>query len=314
MKKAIILTADRKGGSFVEIRVLRYFLAVAREGSVTAAANTLHITQPTLSRQLMELEAELGKKLFDRSARRLVLTPDGMLLRKRAEDLVELMEKTEAELRASGEQLRGDIYIGGGETEAMSRIAAAARLFRSQYPDIHFHLYSGNANDVVERLEKGLLDFGLLIQPFDISRYDHISFPDKDVWGLIMRTDHPLAAQPSIRREELLGLPLLFSRQAARRAPSTDDFHAWFGADWSRLNIIGTFNLIYNAALMVKAGVGCAVSLDRLADTSEGSGLCFRPLEPRLEAGLDLVWKKHAVFSAAAELFLDTLRRQLAAV
>lgn len=291
----------------MEIRVLRYFLAVAREGSITAAANYLHLTQPTLSRQLKDLEEELGQSLLIRKSHRVTLTPEGMLLRKRAEEIIAMVDKTQSEFVSLGNTVSGDVYIGGGETRVMGEIAAVIRDIQEAFPAIHFHLYSGNAQDVTERLDKGLLDFGVLIQPADLSRYQSLQLKGKDQWGVLMPKDSPLAAKKAIYKKDLLDLPLICSRQAIARHISGNAFSDWFGEDFERLNIVGTFNLIYNAALLVEAGAGYAISLDGLTDTSRDSALCFRPLSPRLESRLAIVWKKDQVFSPAAQLFLDRI-------
>ena len=294
----------------MELRVLRYFLAGAREGNITAAANSLHMTQPTLSRQLRDLEEELGQKLLVRGNHRMTLTAEGMFLRKRAEEIVAMADKTEEEFRAMKGDLSGDIYIGGGETDAMNLIAAVCRELQEEHPGIRYHLFSGNAQDVTERLDKGLLDFGLLIQPTDIAKYDYLSLPAKDTWGVILRRDAPLAAKSRARAEDLADVPLIFSRQALEERAESNELARWFGAAWDDLNIVTTFNLCYNAAVMAKQGLGYVVSLDKLVDTSEDSPLCFLPLVPRLESGLDVVWKKYQVFSAAAEALLYRLREQ----
>ena len=291
----------------MEIRVLRYFLAVAREGNITAAANYLHLTQPTLSRQIKDLEEELGVQLLVRKSHNVSLTPDGMRLRKRAEEIVSMVDKTTAEFTSAENTVSGDIYIGGGETRAMHEIAEIIKEVRESYPDIHFHLYSGNAADVTERLDKGLLDFGVLIQPADLSKYNYINLYERDIWGVIMRKDSPLARQEHIKKEDLLDLPLICSRQAISPHQTGNAFSDWFGEDFGKLNIVTTFNLVYNAAIMVDAGIGYAITLDNLADTSEDSNLCFRPLNPKLESGLNIIWKKYQVFSPAAELFLEKI-------
>ncbi len=294
----------------MEIRVLRYFLAVAREGNITAAANFLHLTQPTLSRQIKDLEEELGVQLLIRKSHNVSLTSDGMRLRKRAEEIISMVDKTEAEFASAENAVSGDIYIGGGETRAMHELAEVIKELRELYPDIHFHLYSGNAEDVTERLDKGLLDFGVLIQPADISKYNYINLDEKDIWGVIMRKDSPLAEKSSIKKEDLLSLPLICSRQAISFPQTGNEFAAWFGDDFKALNIVTTFNLVYNAAIMVDAGIGYAITLDNLADTSADSNLCFRPLEPKLESGLNIIWKKYQVFSPAAEVFLENINRR----
>ena len=294
----------------MEIRVLKYFLAVAREGSITGAANSLHLTQPTLSRQLQELEKELKQKLLIRGKYKVTLTPEGMILRKRAEEIIDMVEKTEAEFSSISDTISGDIYIGGGESDSMKYIAEIIREIQSEFFGIKFHIYSGNAEDVTEKLDKGLLDFGILSQPVDVSKYDHITLPEKDVWGVIMRKDNPLSQKKNIKLEDLLKVPLLASRQMSPKYSKDSGFLDWFGDKYEELNITATYNLVYNAAVMVKAGVGNAISLDKLADTSKESELCFRPLCPKLESGLDIVWKKYQVFSPAAKLFLEKLHEK----
>ena len=294
----------------MELRVLRYFLTIAREGSITNAANVLHVTQPTLSRQIHDLEEELGQRLFVRGSRNMSLTAEGMILRKRAEEIISMVDKTEAEFHSMSNVVSGDIYIGGGETEAVKLIAQIVCELRTAYPEIHYHLYSGNAEDVTERLDKGLLDFGLLIQPADISKYDYFNIPARDTWGVIMRKDIPLAKKETIRKEDLLNVPLICSRQVISEERHRNEFAEWFGEDFDKLDIVTTFNLVYNAAIMVEAGVGYAITIDKIANTTESSSLCFRPLEPQLDSGLNIIWKKDQVFSAAAALFFKKLREQ----
>ena len=294
----------------MELRVLRYFMTIAREGSITSAANVLHVTQPTLSRQIRDLENELGQKLFIRGSHHMTLTAEGMVLRKRAEEILSMVDKTEAEFNSMENVVSGDIYIGGGETDAMKLVAQIACELRMNYPGIHYHLYSGNSEDVTERLDKGLLDFGILIQPADISKYDYINIPAKDTWGVAMRRDSPLAVREVIRKEDLLNVPLICSRQVISGERRGNEFAEWFGEDFEKLDIVTTFNLVYNAAIMVEAGVGYAVTIDKIANTTGNSNLCFRPLEPRLDSGLDIIWKKYQVFSSAAELFLNKLRER----
>ncbi len=294
----------------MELRVLRYFLAVAREGTIVGAAKFLHVTQPTLSRQLQDLEEELGQQLFLRSNRTITLTPEGMLLRKRAEEVLEIINRTEADFNAMGENISGFVHIGGGESHAMKLIAETIRNLREDYPAIRCNLYSGNAEDVMERLDKGILDFGILIQPVDISKYDSIALPIRDVWGVVMRKDSPLAAKKSVTLRDLLNLPLICSRISIRQSAVKNAYAEWFGNRFEKLNIVATYNLIYNAALMVESGIGYALALDGLVDTLGNRSLCFRPLEPRLESGLNIVWKKYQVFSKAAEVFLEKLQER----
>lgn len=296
----------------MEIRVLRYFLAIAREGSITNAANYLHVTQPTLSRQIKELEEEVGQKLFIRGSHNMKLTQEGFILRKRAEEIVSMVDKTEAEFRSMESTVAGDIYIGGGETRAISYIADVVRELREEYPDIKYHLHSGNEADVTERLDRGLIDFGILVQPADLTKYDCLHLPAEDTWGVVMRKDSPLAEKPSITRQDLRELPLILSRQAIAGRKEDNEFINWFGSDFDKLNIVTTFNLMYNAAIMVEAGIGYAVGIDGITNTDVNSPLCFRPLEPRMTAGLDVIWKKYQVFTPAAELFLQRLQERYA--
>jgi len=283
----------------MELRVLRYFLAVAREESISAAAESLHMSQPTLSRQLRDLEEELGKQLIIRGNRKIGLTDEGRLLQKRAQEMIELAEKTQSEISKSDDLISGDIYIGGGETEGMRIVAKTIRKLQSDYPNIHIHLFSGNVTDILEKLDKGLLDFGILVNPPSITNYNFINLPFRDVTGLLMRKDSPLATRDTVKPEDLNDIPILASRNVtARRRIS-----AWLGRDFDTLNIVATFNLIFNAALLVEEGIGCAICLDKLVRLSEKSPLCFRPFEPKLEASLCIVWKKNQVFSKASEKF-----------
>ena len=294
---------------YMELRVLKYFLTVAREGSITGAANSLHLTQPTLSRQLQDLEKELGQKLLIRGKYKVSLTPEGMILRKRAQEIVEMVEKTEAEFSSLKNTLSGDIYIGCGETDSMKYIAQIIKEIQNNYPEIKFHIHSGNAEDVTEKLDRGLLDFGVLIQPIDLSKYDHIELPQKDIWGVVMRKDCPLAKKKYVELSDLKNLPLIASRQMSPKFSSESGFLDWFKDDFENLNITATYNLIFNAGIMVEAGIGYAITLDKLINTS--GNLCFRPLKPKLESGLDKKKKKYQVFSPAAKLFLEKLKQHL---
>lgn len=284
----------------MEIRVLKYFLAVAREQNISAAAQSLFLSQPTLSRQLKELEEELGKQLFIRGSRKITLTEEGLLLRKRAEEIVELLNKTEKELSNSDEQVSGEIYIGAGETDGLRLIAKAAKELQEQYPQITYRIISGDAVDITERLDKGLIDFALLLEPVDISKYSYLKFPVKDVWGVLMRRDCPLAKKKSISPRDLRDMPLIVSRQALDGSELTQ----WLKSDNEQLNIVSTYNLVYNASLMVDEGLGVALCLDKIINVSGDSSLCFRPLKPKLDVGMSLVWKKYQVFSKAAEKFI----------
>lgn len=292
----------------MEIRVLRYFLAVAKELSISRAANILHITQPTLSRQLMDLEHELGKQLIVRSSKQLSLTADGMLLKKRAEDIVNLADKTKSEFLSKDNTISGDIYIGGGETEAMRLIAKVASELHTEYPDIHYHIYSGDKEDISYKLDKGLIDFGVFVELADIDKYEHLRLPTVDIWGLLMRNDSPLAMCDVIKAEDLWDIPLIVSRQTLL----SRDIPKWIQRDFEDLNIVATYNLLYNASLMADEGLGYVLCLDNIIKTNEKKTLCFKPLDSNLKVPLDIVWKKHQIFSKPAELFLKKLQSNFA--
>ena len=293
----------------MDIRVLQYFLALAREASITKAAESLNMTQPPLSRQLKELEEELGKQLLIRGNRKVTLTEEGMILRKRAEEMVALMDKTKSEISSSGENISGEIYIGGGETEGIRLIAKVAERIQKNHPDISYHFFSGNADDVTERLDQGLLDFGILIEPADMKKYDFIKLPTRDRWGLLLRRDHPLAGKQGIKPEDLQGIPLIASRQSLAH----NELSGWLGKQYESLRIVTTYNLLYNASLMVEENVGCALCLDHIIPEYENSPLCFRPLEPQITVRLDIVWKKYQVFTKPAKLFLNMLQEEIKA-
>ena len=229
-----------------------------------------------------------------------------MLLRKRTEEMIDLMEKTKAELAGSGEDVNGEIYIGGGETDAISLFAQAAKRLQKRYPLIHYHIYSGDAEIVMEKLDKGLIDFGLLVGPVDVSKYEYMRLPIRDIWGVLMRKDSPLAGKSAVRAKDLWDKPLLVSRQVY----SSGDIYAWLGRDAHKLNVVMTYNLIYNAAHFVKTGFGYAIALDKLVNTTGDCELCFRPLWPPLEAGLCIVWKRYQVFSNASKEFLRLLKSE----
>lgn len=288
----------------MDIRVLRYFLAVAREESISGAAEYLHLSQPTLSRQLSDLETEVGKQLFIRGSRRITLTEHGTLLRKRASEIVGLMEKTVNELAADEETIAGDIYIGAGETEAVHFLTRAARHLRDQYPDVHFHIASGDTVDVTEALDKGLIDFGLLFGVIDEKKYGSIALPAYDTWGIIMLRDDPLAQKEYVTAADMAGKPLIISRGAPE--PGT-----LYGQVISK-NVAGSYSLVYNGSLMVADGLGYMLCLDKILNVTGDSPLCFRPLLPEVKAHMSVVWKKYQVFSKPSQRFLETLRQTLA--
>ncbi|AJG91811.1 LysR family transcriptional regulator [Bacillus anthracis] len=288
----------------MDIRVLRYFIAVATQENISAAANALHLSQPTLSRQLNNLEEELGTTLFVRGNRKITLTDEGMFLLDRAKEIVDLVEKTEANFNQKSEIISGEIHIGAGETEAMQFIAQTIKKVVAHHPNIKFHLYSGNADDITTKLDSGLLDFGIVIEPANKQKYDYLKLPATDVWGVLMRKDSPLAEKAYIHPTDLLNKPLIISRQTA----VSNELSGWLGEEIENLNVISTYNLLYNASLLVKENIGYALCIDKLINTSEESTLCFRPLSPKLEAGLNILWKKHQTFSNATKVFLTCLR------
>ena len=291
----------------MELRELRYFLAVAREESISRAAEALFVTQPNLSRQMQNLEKEIGQQLFIRGTRKITLTEAGRLLRKRAEEIMELYEKAEAELSVPVTDVSGDIYIGGGESYAMQTIAKTARDVSKEYPNVKFHIFSGDGATVSERLDKGLIDFGVFIGMRDLSKYDRLRLPLYDTWGVLMRKDSPLAAKDRITPEDLWDKPLLLARQSLGKSIVTD----WLRKNADELNVVGTGNLLYNMSLLVKEGFGYAVTLDKIINTTGDSELCFRPLYPELISHLEIAWKKYQVFPQCAEIFLKRLRENL---
>lgn len=293
----------------MEIRVLQYFLAVAREQSISGAAEYLHLSQPTLSRQLKDLEEEFGKRLFIRGSRKITLTDEGMTLRKRAEEILELVKKTEDEIILSDETVTGNVYIGAGETENLRILIRAAHRLRKDFPKIRIHIASGDASDVTERLNKGLIDFGVLFDPTDLSEYNHLRIPSRDEWGVLMRRDSPLAEKEMITPEDLKDKPLILSRQQKEGSALS----IWLKQDFSKLNIAATYNLLYNGSLMVDEGIGYALCLNHIINTTGKSNLCFRRLSPNLEIGLNVVWKKYQILNKASEKFLAELRTLISA-
>lgn len=287
----------------MEIRVLQYFLAIAREQSIIRAAESLHLSQPTLSTQIKKLEEELGKQLLIRGtkgSRKVTLTEEGMILRKRAEEILDLVKKTEHEIALSDDIVIGDVYIGAGETDSMRLLAKAAGKLKELYPGIHYHISSGNAQFVREQLEKGLIDFGIVFATPDLTRYEALKLPAKDVWGVLMPKDSPLAKKEFITPEDLWELPLLISQQESGGGALIQ----WMKRGIPELNIVMTYNLLFNASLLVEEGFGYAICFDGIINTSGDSRLCFRPLSPTIEIEMYMIWKKYQVFSKPAEKFL----------
>lgn len=288
----------------MEFRELKYFLAVAREENITRAAESLHIAQPSLSKQIMELEKKLGKKLLIRGKKKITLTEEGVILRKRAEEIIELVEKTEQEISCAFEEVMGDIYIGGSISESVLSVAAE---LKNTYPGIHFHFYSGDAVDVSERLNHGSLDFAVMLEPIDNIKYDFLSLPDCSEWGILMKKSDPLALKKALTKEEIKKLPLIMHQRIGLQ----NEIAHWAGTNLENLNIAVTYNVVHGSPIpFVMQGLGYFLTTrDLLAPTLEPE-VCFLPLEPKLPTKLALVWKKHAVFSKVSKIFIDTLKQK----
>lgn len=291
----------------IETRLLQYFLAVAEEQSITKAAEYLHITQPTLSKQMMDLEELLGKQLLVRGKKKITLTEEGTFLRGRAREIISLMDKTESAFRENEQSISGDIYIGCGEHRSSFSIMQIIRSIQEEYPDIHFHFFSSNADAIIERLDKGLLDMGFLLEPEISPRYDYRKLPLHETWGILMRKDSPLANKENISFAELADLPLIMPSQTSNNNRLT----TYFTDVQRKPYIVSTYNLIYNAGLMVEAGIGYALCIDELINTAGDHPLTFRPLSPLLQSDVFLFTKKYQVFSKAAKLFLSRLETSL---
>lgn len=291
----------------MEFRVLKYFLAVAQEENISAAAERLHVTQPTLSRQLKDLEDELGKTLFIRGSRRISLTEEGMILRKRAEEIMVLVQKTEDEIILADEHIAGDIYIGAGETDAMCLIARVMKKVQQKYPDIHFHIISGNTTDLTDRFENGLLDFCILFTEINELKYDSLKIPVSDTWGVLTNKESELADKKSITPEDLWDKPLIISQQYDKDTPIS----RWLKKDVSSLNVVVTYNLVYNASRMAAEGLGYVLCFDKLINVTGDSNLCFIPLNPTVKASMYITWKKYQTFTKAAKKFIEALQEEL---
>ena len=288
----------------MELRVLRYFLMVAREENITRAAGLLHVTQPTLSRQLIQLEEELGVKLFHRNKYRITLTEEGLLLKQRAQEIVALSDKAKQELTKSEGTLSGEIAIGCAEARSFSVLAEQIVAFRKLYPRVRFRIYSATADDVKDRMENGLLDMGLLMEPVDIGRYALIRMPVRERYGVLVRRDSPLAEKESVCPEDLVGMPLLFgSREGVR-----EEIAGWFGEQFDRMEVAVRYNLIRNGADLVEHGAGVALTIDQ---ANIGENLRFIPLSPVLELGSVLAWKNLRTFPPAVRGFIDHLKHTI---
>ena len=288
----------------MEIRTLRYFLAVAREENMTKAARLLHVTQPTLSKTLKALEDELGKKLFIRRSFSIALTEEGALLRDRALDLVTMADKIEQEFLSLDDSAGGDLYFGLAESYQIRSLARELRRLKEQYPALRYHITSGDTEQVTEKLDKGLLDFAVICDSPNPQKYEFLTFPEGDIWGLILPADAPLARKKAVRIDDLAGLPLFTSAQGWE-----GDIRRWAGDRFGELHLEGSFRLAYNASLFVREGLGYQLSFEHLVDVSEGSGLAFLPLSPKLEVKLYLIWNRHQTFTPVAEKFLAQVKR-----
>ena len=294
----------------MKLRVLQYFLAVAREQNISAAAESLHLSQPALSTQMKALEEELGKQLLIRGtkgSRNVLLTEEGMLLRKRAEEILELVRITENEISLSDEVVAGDVYIGTGESDMVRIFARVAKNLQKKYPNIHYQILSGNAIFVKEYLDRGLIDFGVVYGPVNSEIYSSMKLPAKDTWGVLMRKDSPLAQKEVIVPKDLWDQPLILSAQKHDAGLMAN----WLERDLSKLNVVASYNLVFNASLLVDEGLGYAICFDRLINVTGDSNLCFRPLFPKMEAEASIIWKRYQVFSKAALCYLDELKKVL---
>ncbi len=291
----------------MELRVLRYFLMIAREENITHAAQLLHVTQPTLSRQIQDLEEELGTKLFVRSNHRIILTPDGLLLRRRAQEIVDLADRTQRDFAAREEEMTGEIAIGSGEARSVSVLAEMLATYRQRYPRVSYRFYSGNADQIKERIENGTLDVGLLLEPVDISRYAFLRVPIQEEWGVLTRKDSPLGALESVHPEDLAQRPLMLPG----RTLVQNELANWFGGSVDQLHIPIRYNLLYNAAMLVKSGFGDALTI-RLDCVYPG--LRFVPLNPPIRCGSVLVWKKQQVTSPAVEAWIHHAKQCLQSI
>ncbi|MBR6886901.1 MAG: LysR family transcriptional regulator [Selenomonadaceae bacterium] len=286
----------------MELRTLKYFLAVAREESITRAAEKIPLTQPALTRAIQSLEEEFGKKFFTREKYSVKLTTDGLEFLQDAQEILLLANKIESKFK-NPDSIYGDVYIGCAESDAMKYFARAAKNVLENYPDVHFNLYSGNIEDICSRLDNGLLDFYITLQSVDVSKYDSIKLPESDAWGILLRRDDPLAAKKFFTLEDLQSLPLILSREGMR-----EEYPKLFGSALEKFRVVATYNLIFNAAIMAREGVGYPISIDKLINDAE---LCFRPLKPELKSALKFIWRRDRLLTTQAKILLDAMKRTL---
>lgn len=288
----------------MEIRVLRYFLETAREGNMTRAAERLHVTQPTLSKQIKELETELGKKLFIRGNFNVTLTEEGMILRKRAEDLLSIAEKIETEFKNMDSITGGDVYIGCAESYLIKYLAKAVKNLNEKYENIHYHITSGGTEQVIEKLERGILDMAFIVEPPELSKYNYLDIPEADKWGIYMLRDCPLTQKEYITVDDLLPYPVFCSEQSVKA-----DLPRWAGEKAEKLNVIANFNLANNSFVFVHEGLGLGLSFEKIIEVNDNTDLVFRPLEPPLYNKMCVIWKKYQMFTPVAELLLEEIKK-----
>ena len=287
----------------MDIRTMQYYLAVVREGTISAAAKALHISQPSLSRQMKELEEELGAALFVRGNRRITLTEEGMVLRKRAEEMLHLMKMAEDEIAQIKNHISGSVRIGAGESWSFHYLSRTAASLAKEHPDIRFHITSGDTQDLMDELDNGLIDFAVIFTNVDHTLYQSIELPAEDSFGLLMPKDCPLAEKEEIRLSDLKGLPVIVSRASFPYFAGSEEL--------SSLHVVATYNLVYNASLLVDDGLGYAICFDKLINTSGDSRLCLKPIIPKIKNAGYLIWKKYQTFSPAVQMFIDRIRNTI---
>ncbi len=289
----------------MEFRTLRYFLEVARTGNMTRAAENLHVTQPTLSKQIKELEGELDRQLFNRTNVGIILTEEGLLLKQRAEEIVGLERKTVTEIKSLDDVIGGDIHIGCAEADGFKYFARILNELQKKYPRARYHLYSSDSATTTDKLERGLLDFAIIAHGnIDLKKYNRATLPTENRWGLIMRRDSELASKAEIRREDLLGIPLICSRQGL-----DEELLEWLGEISDRLNIVATYDMAFNAAILVREGFGSLLGYDKIIFTGEGSELCFRPLVPAQTSPMHVIWKKRRALTPISKMLINLFAR-----
>ncbi|HIZ70995.1 MAG TPA: LysR family transcriptional regulator [Candidatus Atopostipes pullistercoris] len=288
----------------MDTRLLEYFLTIAQEENMTRAAEILHVTQPTLSKQLNKLEDLFGVKLFHRESRRMVLTKEGYVLRNRAKSILDLTDKTFNDLQKSEEVIHGTIKLSVAESDGFRHLVKIIKQIHQKYPMITFDIHSGDAFTVTEQLDQGLVDFGLLVGTPNLEKYHALKLPKEDRWGIFMKNEDPLAAYDAISPKQLKKQPLILSNQALK----TNELTGWLGGSMEEANIFTTYNLINNAILMAEEGLGYLVALDKLIDSNKTDKLVFRPLHPQMNAPLYFIWHQHHVLSSAASIFLEAVR------